>query len=163
MTDKDLLDGKNILIVDDEADVLETLAELLSVCDITKAASFNEARELLETRHFDIAILDIMGVGGYKLLKIATEQKVMAVMLTANALSPEDTVKSYLEGASYYIPKEEMATINTFLKDVLEAKEKGKSPWHRWLERFASYYDNRFGPNWRDTDKDFWKKFNYYV
>lgn len=163
MTDKDFLDGKRVLIVDDEFDILESLEELLPTCDITKTASFNEAKELLETEHFDIAILDIMGVDGYELLKIATERKVTAVMLTAYALSPEDTVKSYKEGAAYYIPKEKMANITTFLKDVLEAKEKGKSPWWRWLERFASFYDKRFGPDWMDTDKDFWKKFNHFV
>ncbi len=89
MTDKDFLDGKRVLIVDDEFDILESLEELLPTCDITKTASFNEAKELLETEHFDIAILDIMGVDGYELLKIATERKVTAVMLTAYALSPD--------------------------------------------------------------------------
>jgi len=41
-----------------------------------------------------------MGVDGYKLLEIAVERKVIAVMLTANALSPEDTVKSLKDGAA---------------------------------------------------------------
>jgi DNA-binding response OmpR family regulator len=157
------LTHERVLIVDDEPDVLETLEELLPMCDVVKASSFGEAKDLLETQYFDIAILDIMGVDGYKLLEIANKKKVMAVMLTAHALSPEDTVKSYEEGAAYYIPKEKMSEITTYLNDILEAKEQGKSFWWRWLDRFEVYFDEKFGPDWKDKDEDFWKKFPYYV
>ena len=104
-----------------------------------------------------------MGVDGYKLLEIANKRKVMAVMLTAHALSPEDTIKSYKEGAAYYVPKEKMPEIAAYLNDILEAKEQGKSFWSRWLDRFAAYYDERFGPDWKDKDKQFWEKFQYYT
>ena len=149
MADKALLDGKRILIVDDESDVLEVLEELLSMCDITRASTFDEAKELLETQCFDMAVLDIMGVSGYELLKIANEREVIAVMLTANALSPDNISKSYEEGAASYVPKDEMANITTFLNDILEAKEKGKSFWWRWHDRLASYFDKKFGPDWQ--------------
>jgi DNA-binding response OmpR family regulator len=66
MKNNSLLDGKSILIVDDEPDVLETLEELLPMCNLEKAPSFDEAKELIEKRDFDLAILDIMGVDGYK-------------------------------------------------------------------------------------------------
>jgi DNA-binding response OmpR family regulator len=149
---------KRLLIVDDEPDILETLEELLPMCDVVKASSFEEAKDLLEVQYFDIAVLDIMGVDGYKLLEIANKRKVMAVMLTAHALSPEETVKSYKEGAAYYVPKEKMSEITTYLNDILEAKEQGKNFWSRWLDRFALYYNERFGPDWKDTEKDFWKR-----
>lgn len=149
MADKALLDGKRILIVDDEPDVLEVLEELLSMCDIVKASTFDEAKDLLETQYFDTAILDIMGVSGYELLRIANEKKVIAVMLTANALSPDNISKSYEEGAASYVPKDEMVNITTFLNDILEAKEKGKSFWWRWHDRLASYFDKKFGPDWQ--------------
>jgi hypothetical protein len=77
-------------------------------------------------------------------------------MLTAHALSVEDTKKSYLEGAALYIPKDEMSNITTYLNDVLDAKKKGKSTWRRWLDRLGWYYDNRFGPDWKYADKEFW-------
>jgi DNA-binding NtrC family response regulator len=153
------LDGKRILIVDDEPDVLQTLEDLLETCDVIKASTFLEAKDLLESQHFDLAILDIMGVDGYELLKIANEKKVITIMLTAHALSPEDTIKSFKEGAASYVPKEGIAKIKTYLNDILEGKEKGKSVWWRWLDRWASYYDKRFGPTWRDKDKEFWEKF----
>ena len=161
MTEKSLLDGKKILIVDDEPDVLDTLEDLLPMCDLVRASTFDEAKNLLESQYFDMAILDIMGVEGYKLLEIGNKKNVIAVMLTAHALSVDDTVKSYKEGAASYIPKEEMANITTFLNDILEAKEKGKSFWWRWTERLGSYYDKKFGRDWQDDDEDFWRKFNY--
>ena len=40
MKNKNFLDGKNILIVDDEPDVLEALEELLPMCNLEKAANF---------------------------------------------------------------------------------------------------------------------------
>ena len=162
MSEKSLIDNKRILIVDDEPDILETLAELLSTCDVVKATNFEEAKDLLETQYFDIAILDIMGVDGYALLEIANRREVIPVMLTAHALSPDNIVKSYKEGAASYVPKDEMVNITTFLNDILEAKEQGKSTWLRWFDRLGNYLDKKFGPDWKTDDKEFWDKFMYY-
>jgi len=142
---KALLDGKRVLIVDDEPDILETLEELLPMCHLSKSSTFEKARELLETEYFDIAVLDIMGVNGYELLEIANKRKVMAVMLTAHALSPEDTLKSFKRGAAYFVPKDKISDIVTYLSDVLEAKEKGKHFWWRWFDRFGYFYEKKFG------------------
>jgi DNA-binding NtrC family response regulator len=154
---KDLLRNKKILVVDDEQDILETLVELLSMCTVVKASTFKQGKELLEEESFDMAILDIMGVNGYKLLEIAKGKNIVAVMLTAHALSPDDTMKSYVEGADLYIPKEEVGNIAVFLNDVLEAKKKGKNPWWRWTERFDAYYNQRFGSDWKGEHKEFWE------
>ena len=158
MANEDYLSGKRILLVDDEPDVLETLEELLSDCDTVGATTYEEAKDLLETQSFDMAILDIMGVDGFSLLDISVKRKVIAIMLTAHALSPENTLKSYKEGAALYVPKDEITNITTYLEDVLEAKEKGKSPWWRWFDRFAAYYDRKFGPRWQVPKRDIWEK-----
>jgi DNA-binding NtrC family response regulator len=155
----DLLDYKRVLIVDDEPDVLDTLEEELSMCDVVKAGSFEEAKEILENQYFDIAVLDIMGVDGYRLLEIANEKGVPAVMVTAHALSPEDTVKSFKKGAALYVPKDKLNDIATYLEDVLEAQEQGKKFWWRWIDRFGAYYNKKFGANWKKVDEDFWKNF----
>jgi DNA-binding NtrC family response regulator len=160
MASKGLLDGKKVLIVDDELDVLDLMEELLPSCDVRKASSFTEGKELLETEYFDIAILDIMGVNGFKLLELANERGVIAVMLTAHALRPENIIRSYREGAASFLPKDEMRQIATFLSIILEAKGKGYDYWWRWLERWESFYDQKFGPDWRKKDEDFWKKFS---
>jgi DNA-binding NtrC family response regulator len=156
------LDGKRILLVDDEPDVLDTLEELLPMCETTKATSFEEAKGFLETRYFDIAILDIMGVEGYKILEIASQRDVIAVMLTAHALSPDNIVKSYRGGAASYLPKEEMVNITSFLNDILDAKEKGKNPWVRWYDRLGSFFEKKFGSKWKEDDREFWEKFPFY-
>lgn len=157
MNGTDLLKDKKILIVDDEQDILETLEELLSMCRVVKASSFDSAAGLLKSQKFDLAVLDIMGVDGYSLLEIANKKKVPAVMLTAHALNLQDTIKSYKGGAAYYIPKELMENITTYLLDVLEAHQEGKKPWWRWRDRFGDYYDHRFGPDWKDVDTEFWR------
>src|SRR5512139_3809153 len=125
MTEKSLLEGKRILAVDDEPDILETLEALLPMCVIVKASTADQAKKLMDSQSFDIAILDIMGVDGYKLLEVARKKGIIAVMLTAHALSVESTVKSFKRGADSYVPKEEISKIETFLADILEAKTKG--------------------------------------
>ena len=162
MSEYNYLEGKRILIVDDEPDVLDTLEEVLSLCKVTKANSFEEAEAYLQNQFFDLVILDIMGVRGFDLLKIATEKKLTTVMLTAHALTPENLVKSYQEGAASYFPKEEMSDIESFLNDILQAREKGKNPWIRWYDRMGSFFEKKFGPDWKKNDKEFWEKFPFY-
>lgn len=157
MSKEDLITGKRILIVDDELDVLDTLEALLTTAKTTKVDNYEDAKRLLKTENFDIAILDIMGVNGYELLQIANGKNITSVMLTAHALSPEQTIKSYKEGAALYVPKDKMSHIVTYLEDVLEAKQKGKSTWSRWIERFDAYYEKKFEKDWRSKDKAFWE------
>lgn len=109
---------------------------------------------------FDFAILDIMGVKGYDLLDVAVRRKITAVMLTAHALTPDSIVKSYKKGAAYFILKEEMVRITTFLEDILDAKANGRSTWVNWLEMLTdSYWEKKFGPDWKANDKKFWDEF----
>ena len=160
MSDHTLLDGKKILIVDDEADILEILEELLEMCDVVKASTFEDAKNLLEVQLFDMAILDIMGVDGYGLLEIANKKGIPAVMLTAHAFTPGNLLRSIKEGADAYLPKEEMVNIATFLNDVLEAIKKGENPWRPWQKRLpTSYFEKRWGAARQDMDKDFWETF----
>jgi DNA-binding NtrC family response regulator len=160
MSDETLLADKRILVVDDEPDVLETLEELLSMCEVVKASTFDEAKKLLESRDFDLAILDIMGVDGYKLLNIARRRNIAAVMLTAHAFTPDNLQKSIKEGAASYLPKEEMSNIKSFLLDLLKAQKEKKDPWEHWQNRLtSSYFSKKWGAAWQDTNKEFWKKF----
>lgn len=162
MEKTNLLEGKIILIVDDEPDVLSTLSEIFSMCRVVGASTFDEAKERLETQYFDIAILDIMGVQGFELLEIANTYEVIAVMLTAHAQTLENIQRSYNEGAAGYVPKEAMHNIITYVNDILEAKERGRNFWWRWFDRFAhAYCKKKFGPDWRNRDKDFWEKLQY--
>ncbi len=160
MSEHTLLDGKRILIVDDEVDILDILEELLEMCEVVKAATFDEAKDLMESQHFDMAILDIMGVNGYGLLEIANKKQIPAVMLTAHAFTPGNLLRSAREGADSYLPKEEMANIAVFLNDVLEAHQKGKNPWEPWQNKLTtSYFEKRWGAMSKDTSQEFWDQF----
>jgi len=162
-TKEALLEGKKVLIVDDEPDVLDTLEDLLSMCEVVKASSFEQAKQHLESRPFDFAVLDIMGVNGYELLGIARGKKVTAVMLTAHALSPQDTMKSFQGGAASYVPKDKIMDLPSILADIVEAQKKGRNVWGKWLDRMEAYYQEKFGPDWRKKDKDFWDRFTMYT
>jgi DNA-binding response OmpR family regulator len=160
---KDLLDGQKILVVDDEEDILDTLEELLPMCELEKVRDFQSAKGLLEKKSFDLAILDIMGVDGYDLLEIAKNKDITTIILTAHAFSPEDTAKSIKSGADYYIPKDFLFNIQTYLRDVLEAKKARKNPWGRWKERFYDHYNRRFGESWKDADQELWSNIMHYT
>lgn len=160
MSKPTILEGKRVLIVDDEPDILSVLKELLTMCEVVTAATFEEASPLLESQNFDIAILDIMGVDGYKLLEIAKRHDIPALMLTAHALTPDNVVRSIKEGADSYVPKDEIRNITAFLIDVLEARKKGINPWKPWQDRLpSSYFERKWGAAWQNTDKEFWNTF----
>jgi len=160
MSDTSLLNGKKILIVDDEPDILAVLEDLLDMCELVKASSFEEAETYLKTQNFDIAVLDIMGVDGYGLLEIAKQKSIPALMLTAHAFTPDNLVKSIKEGAASYIPKEEITEIAEYLIDVLTAQKEGRNPWETWQEKLpTSYFERRWGAAWKDNDQDFWNTF----
>ena len=61
-----ILSGKKILAVDDEPDVLvlleEEIMESCPNCLLDKATTYESAVKLLESKHYDVVILDIMGV-----------------------------------------------------------------------------------------------------
>ncbi len=149
---KDMLEDKRVLIVDDEPDVAETLEDLISMCEVQTAYKFHDAKKLLESQKFDLAVLDIMGVDGYNLIDIAKRSGAIPVMLTAHALSPANLEKSRELGAASFIPKDKMTDIALYLRDVLEADEAGKSTWGRWLDRLGSYFEGKFGSEWQRAD-----------
>ena len=160
MANDDILAGKKILIVDDEPDVLEAVAEILEECDVETASSYESAKELFEKKDFDAAILDIMGIKGFDLLEIATEKKVPALMLTAHGLNPDNLVGSIKLGAKSYVPKEKMSEIDIYLKEIFIAQEKGIEKSGNWFARLGAFFEERFGTGWKNKDKKFWNEFD---
>lgn len=160
MANDDILKGKKILAVDDEPDILDTLEDILDECDIETASSFESAKDLLESKTYDAAILDIMGVKGFDLLEIVTKKDIPALMLTAHGLNPDNLVGSIKLGAKSYIPKDKMHEIDVYLKEIFLAKEKGIEKSGNWFARLSSFFDERFGQGWRHKDKKFWEEFD---
>jgi hypothetical protein len=81
-------------------------------------------------------------------------------MLTAHALSPDNLIKSIMEGAHSYVPKDKLLEIATFAKDILEARQRGAEKPTRWFARLKPLFDKHFGTGWRDKDRDFWDDFD---
>jgi CheY-like chemotaxis protein len=153
MSSENPLKDKVVLVVDDEPDVLETVEEVLDMCIIHKATDYDTALQYLMSYTYDIVILDIMGVNGFELLKSSVSRGFPTVMLTAHALSPESLKKSIKIGAVSFLPKEKITELTDFLEDVV--LEGGKPVWKKLFEKLENYFNNRFGPDWKEKDKFF--------
>jgi DNA-binding NtrC family response regulator len=150
------LKDKVVLVVDDEPDVLETVEEELDMCLVHKATDYDTALQYLLSYTYDIVILDIMGVNGFELLKNSVSRGFPTVMLTAHAVTPEALKRSIKLGAVTFLPKEKMSELTSFLEDVVLGE--GKPLWQKLFDRLGSYFNKRFGPDWKEKDR-FFKEF----
>jgi len=159
------ISGKHILAVDDEEDILETIEDILDEAQIDKARDYESASQMIKTHRYDLAILDIMGVDGLRLLEESVKRGIPTVMLTAHAINPETLMASIRKGAISYLPKETLADLDTLLNELLEAYENGKPPWKLLFDKLGDYFDERFGPTWKEKDQAFWSDFsrNYQI
>jgi CheY-like chemotaxis protein len=146
--------------VDDEADILETIEEILEESKVDTARDYKSASQKIKDRKYDLAILDIMGVDGLQLLEETVERQIPTVMLTAHAISPETLMESIQKGAISYLPKESLADLDKLLNDLLAAVHHGEPPWKLLFEKLGDYFDERFGPDWKDENRDFWSEFS---
>ncbi len=158
-----ILNGKRILAVDDEPDVLDVLeGEILDTCPncrIDKATSYESAVNMMTSKEYDIVILDIMGVRGFDLLDLAVGRNLPVAMLTAHAFNPEALKHSYQRGARAYLPKEKLGEIVPYLEDIL-LEAHSLSGWARLMKKLEGFLDSRWGENWQQADAKFWKEFD---
>jgi len=156
MAKENILEGKLILAVDDEMDILSTIEELLEGCTIHKATNHYSAQQYLQSYNYSIVILDIMGVDGFTLLRIAVAKKFPTVIITAHALSPESLEKAIKLGAVSFLPKEALAELKSHLEDVISRE--GRSAWKEVLEKLQGLFSRRFGADWKEKN-EFFKEF----
>ena len=151
-----VLKDKAVLVVDDEPDILDSIAEQLDMCRIYRAKDHEIALQLMAGFSFDIVILDVMGVQGFELLKKSVSKGFPTVMLTAHAMTSESLKESIKLGAVSFLPKEMMAELDTYLADVITGSK--KMVWKNILDKLSDYFDRQFGPDWKERD-EFFKKF----
>lgn len=145
-----ILNGKRILAVDDETDVLTILEEeIMSACPnckVDKATSYDAAAKMIKMNPYDIVILDIMGVQGFDLLQLAVIKNLRVAMLTAHALTPDALKRSFDMKARAYLPKEKLGEIVPFLEDIL--KYEYLPGWKRLFDNLKSFFDSKFESDW---------------
>jgi CheY-like chemotaxis protein len=119
------------------------------MCTVNTATDRDEAIKMIENERYDAAILDIMGVDGFAILKKAVRYGVPSVMLTAHAMSKDSLNKAAQLGASAFLPKEKMSDLDAYIADVL--KNNGKPIWDGLFKKLSSYFDSKFG--WTPEDE----------
>ncbi|MBF0574189.1 MAG: response regulator [Desulfamplus sp.] len=116
-----------ILLVDDEADYVSTLAERLSFRGIEAqwASGGQEALKYLETNHYDLAILDVKmpKIGGIE-LKRQIEKKyshMKFIYLTGHG-SEDDYQKGVADSVHYLIKPVNIDDLIKMMNKVMEGK-----------------------------------------
>lgn len=160
MTSASNLKGKKILVVDDEPDILATVRDILEMAEIDTAKDYEQAAAKIRSSTYDLAVLDIMGVNGLALLDACVEKGIPAVMLTAHAVSPEMLMTSIQKGAIAYFPKEVLADFDTMLDNLFGTWQRGEPTWKLLFETLGDHFNERFGPQWKEKDKEFWSEFS---
>ena len=156
MTEFDILNGKRILAVDDEPDILEIIKEELgsSNCEVITAGDFDTAHNIISRDSFDLIILDIMGVNGFALLEASMKSKIPAAMLTAYALNVENVNLAIKLGAVSFIPKEKLANLGELVAEIFTDIEEGKSHWEKLFKRLGSFFKEKLGDAWDEVEKN---------
>lgn len=153
MCDQNFLDNKKLLAVDDEQDILEIIKEAFPKSIVITAQDFDSAVTLIKEDIFDLAILDIMGVNGFELLKACRERNLPAAMLTARAIDVESINRAIREGAVSFLPKEELGRLPELVAEILSELEQGRPHWQKLFERLGSYFRKKLGVTWKDLEK----------
>jgi DNA-binding response OmpR family regulator len=157
MGEESPLNGKVVLVVDDETDVLDTVEEMLPMCAVQKASDFDTALGLLRHNTYDLVILDIMGVRGFDLLQQAVARGFVTIMLTAHAATTEALRTSIKLGAASFLPKDYMAELKEVLEEILSGKGT-RFWWQKSFDRTNEYFTKRLGSDWKEKDA-FFKEF----
>ena len=101
----------NVLLVDDEKELVVTMAERLSLRGFLAdwATSAEQALKMLDTNQYDIALLDVKipKMSGIRLKKLMEEknQNMKFIFLTGHGSEADFKAGSIEAGADYYLVK----------------------------------------------------------
>ena len=118
---------EKVLLVDDEKEFLDTLAERMETrgMDVSKATSAPDALEKTEAESYDAIVLDLMmpGMDGIEMLKVLKKKRpeVQVILLTGHA-TVEKGIEAMKLGAMDFLEKP--ADLATLTKKIKEAHAK---------------------------------------
>jgi len=58
------------------------------------------------------------------------------------------------------ISKDQMAEIDGYLVEIIQANEKSTDKSRKWLDRLRPVFDKKFGPDWKAEHKEFWPEYD---
>ncbi len=151
--DGQILEGKRILVVDNEREILNILSEALAASEVVVAGNLDEARFLIAEKIFDLAILDAVGVKGCDLLQDCQAHKLPAAMLTPREVEVRSINEAMKRGVMSFFPRDDLHRLPETVADLLEHLEKG-----RFSTRFFRRIRAAFREIWRvvceEADRD---------
>ncbi|WP_163992456.1 sigma-54-dependent transcriptional regulator [Pyxidicoccus caerfyrddinensis] len=118
---------EHILVVDDEEDIRDTLAMILSLegYDVSTADRGASALAMVEARHFDLVISDLRmpGMDGVEtLVRLKRLRPDLQVIIATGYASAETALRCRLEGAYDYISKPfDMDDLLSLVRGAIEA------------------------------------------
>ncbi|WP_245576394.1 response regulator [Desulfovibrio cuneatus] len=117
------LQGIRVLLIDDEAEFVNTLAERLELRGLVPqvAETGHDGLAMLEDSEFQVVLLDMMlpGMRGTDVLrKIRTSHQTLPVILLTGNANAKDGIAGMKEGASAYLTKP--VDLNELLRVVQE-------------------------------------------
>jgi two-component system, NtrC family, response regulator HydG len=134
-----------VLVIDDERDHAETVAEILETggYDCAVATSGKEGAKRIQAEEFDLVLTDLrMGdLDGLAIVKLVKEQGDSLVMVISGSSDVKKAVQALQEGASHYIlkpvSKEELLAVVNKSADELRRL--------RTIRELRKQLDERFG------------------
>ncbi len=105
-----MISGTKILLVDDNEEIVEILEDFFTLnnCEVQKAFTGREAIELLDTKDFEVIILDVKlpDINGISLLDTIKENRpTTSVIMATGYYDPNFVVEAMKKGASDFLLK----------------------------------------------------------
>ncbi|MGO9117829.1 MAG: response regulator [Desulfomonilaceae bacterium] len=135
-----ILEGKRILVVNNEREVLKMMKEALAASEVITAGDVDEARSLIAKEFFNLAILDTVTSNGCDLLQDCQANKVPAAMLTPRKVEVTRVSEAMKRGARSFFPKDEIHRLPETVVDLLERLEKRKTHGTGFFRRLGSAF-----------------------
>jgi len=138
-------DQLRVLVIDDERDHAETVAEILAAAGYASdvATSGKEGAKKIQTEEYDLVLTDLrMGdLDGLAIVRLVKEQGETLVMVISGSSDVKKAVQALQEGASHYIlkpvTKEELLAVMNKSADELRRL--------RTIRELRKQLDERFG------------------
>ena len=157
---RSVLDGKQILAVDDDPVILEILEQKILEaglnCRLDKAKTYIEAVEMMVSLTYDLVVLDITGIRGFDLLSLTGMRNFPAAVLAGKVLDPDTLMRFVETGTRVYLPKDKLGEIIPFLEDMLTHRY--QSGWRPLLEKTKGFFTSTFGPKSEPGISPSWKE-----